>query len=41
MTQICEQFDGQVLKSMGDGLLMYFASAVKAVKCAQEIQQIS
>lgn len=39
MTQLCEQFDGQVLKSMGDGLLMYFASAVKAVKCAQEIQQ--
>ncbi|MGE5658824.1 MAG: AAA-like domain-containing protein [Actinomycetota bacterium] len=39
MTELCQQFDGQVLKSMGDGLLMYFASAVKAVKCTQEIQK--
>ncbi|MGL4376773.1 MAG: AAA-like domain-containing protein [Microcoleaceae cyanobacterium] len=38
MTQLCQQFEGQVLKSMGDGLLMYFVSAVKAVECAQEIQ---
>jgi class 3 adenylate cyclase len=39
MTKLCQQFEGQVLKSVGDGLLMYFVSAVKAVKCAQEIQK--
>jgi class 3 adenylate cyclase len=39
MTKLCQQFEGQVLKSMGDGLLMYFVSAVKAVKCAQEMQK--
>jgi class 3 adenylate cyclase len=38
MTKLCQQFEGQVLKSVGDGLLMYFVSAVKAVRCAQEIQ---
>ncbi len=38
MTRLCQQFEGQVLKSVGDGLLMYFVSVVKAVKCAQEIQ---
>src|SRR5919199_1794896 len=32
MTKLCQQFEGQVLKSVGDGLLMYFVSAVKAVK---------
>ncbi|MCG8368390.1 MAG: protein kinase [Pseudanabaenales cyanobacterium] len=35
---ICCQFDGQVLKFMGDGLLMYFVSAVQAVASALEIQ---
>jgi class 3 adenylate cyclase len=39
MTKLCQQFEGQVLKSLGDGLLMYFVSAVKAVKCAQEMQK--
>lgn len=39
MTNLCQQFEGQVLKCVGDGLLMYFLSAVKAVKCAQEIQK--
>lgn len=39
MTKLCQQFEGQVLKSVGDGLLMCFVSAVNAVKCAQEIQQ--
>ena len=38
MKQVCEKFDGRVLKSTGDGLLMYFVSAVKAVECAVEIQ---
>lgn len=39
MQQICEKFEGQVLKSLGDGLLMYFISAEKAVASAIEIQQ--
>jgi len=39
MAKLCQQFEGQVLKCLGDGLLMYFVSAVKAVKCAQEIQK--
>lgn len=39
MTRLCQQFEGQVLKSVGDGLLMYFVSVVKAVQCAQEIQK--
>ncbi|MDJ0706255.1 MAG: protein kinase [Leptolyngbyaceae cyanobacterium MO_188.B28] len=38
MEDICGQFDGQVLKSMGDGLLMYFVSAVQAVAGALEMQ---
>ncbi|MBE7382511.1 MAG: protein kinase [Leptolyngbya sp. SIO1E4] len=36
---LCRQFEGRVIKSTGDGLLMYFASAVQAVKCSLEIQQ--
>lgn len=39
MTKLCHQFEGEVLKSMGDGLLMYFVSAVKAVDCSQIIQK--
>jgi len=39
MTNICIRFEGQVLKSTGDGLLMYFASATNAVACAVEIQK--
>lgn len=39
MRDICNRYEGQVLKSMGDGLLMYFNSAVKAVSCTQEIQK--
>lgn len=39
MTRLCEQFEGRVLKSTGDGLLMYFTSAVQAVACALEIQE--
>ena len=40
MRRICEQFEGRVLKSTGDGLLMYFISGVKAVECAVEIQKV-
>jgi adenylate cyclase len=39
MRQLCQQFEGRVLKTTGDGLLMCFSSAVKAVECAIEIQQ--
>ncbi len=39
MTRICGQFEGRVLKTTGDGLLLYFSSAVKAVECAIAIQQ--
>ncbi|HEY9295183.1 MAG TPA: AAA-like domain-containing protein, partial [Phormidium sp.] len=40
MTQVCEQFKGRVVQDTGDGLFMYFASAVNAVACAQEIQKV-
>ncbi|MBL1174428.1 MAG: hypothetical protein FWK01_04805 [Pantanalinema sp. GBBB05] len=39
MKRICEQLEGRVLKFTGDGLLMCFSSAVKAVECAIEIQK--
>ena len=39
MRDICREYDGKVLKSMGDGLLIYFASAVNAVSCAITMQK--
>lgn len=39
MSELCQRFEGRVLKSTGDGLLMYFTSAISAVACAVEIQQ--
>lgn len=39
MGQLCQCHGGQVLKTLGDGLLMYFVSAEKAVLCAIEIQK--
>lgn len=39
MTRFCEQYEGRVLKFTGDGLLMYFTSAVQAVACALETQK--
>jgi class 3 adenylate cyclase len=39
MQQLCQQYEGRVLKSTGDGLLMYFASAVQAVSCGLQIQR--
>ncbi|UBF25340.1 hypothetical protein K9N68_27620 [Kovacikia minuta CCNUW1] len=39
MTRVCEQHEGRVLKFTGDGLLMYFHSAVQAVACALETQK--
>jgi class 3 adenylate cyclase/transcriptional regulator with XRE-family HTH domain len=38
ITQVSQQFEGQVLKSIGDGLLLYFPNVNNAVNCAQEIQ---
>jgi serine/threonine protein kinase/class 3 adenylate cyclase len=35
----CKTFEGRVIKSTGDGLLMCFASAVQAVSCGLEIQR--
>jgi serine/threonine-protein kinase len=39
MTTLCNAHEGQVLKSTGDGLLMFFASAVQAVNCGLSIQR--
>ncbi len=39
MANICRQFEGRVLKSTGDGLLMYFATAIQAVGCATEVKK--
>lgn len=38
ITRICEKRHGKVLKKTGDGLLMYFESAVEAVACALQVQ---
>ncbi|UZQ54831.1 adenylate/guanylate cyclase domain-containing protein [Trichothermofontia sichuanensis B231] len=40
MRKVCDSFEGQVLKSTGDGLLMSFNSALKAIECAIEIQKL-
>ena len=39
MSEDCQKHGGQVLKFTGDGLLMYFHSAVQAVACALESQK--
>jgi class 3 adenylate cyclase len=39
MRTICTQHHGSVLKTTGDGLLLYFASAVQAVACALAVQR--
>lgn len=38
INELCQRFEGRVLKTIGDSLLIYFASAVKGVACGQEIQ---
>jgi class 3 adenylate cyclase len=38
ITQSVQQYEGQVLKTTGDELLIYFPSPVNAVNCAQDIQ---
>ncbi|MGB3292333.1 MAG: hypothetical protein WBB01_04965, partial [Phormidesmis sp.] len=39
IAELCEFFEGQVLKTVGDGVLMYFVSAVQAAACAVEMQK--
>jgi class 3 adenylate cyclase len=39
MRRLCETRGGAVLKTTGDGLLCYFASAVEAVACALDMQK--
>jgi len=39
MREICQRCHGRVIKSTGDGLLMYFDNAMDAVACALEIQK--
>ncbi|PZO47713.1 MAG: hypothetical protein DCF15_18705 [Phormidesmis priestleyi] len=39
ISEMCEFFEGQVLKTIGDGVLMYFVSAVQAAACAVEMQK--
>ncbi|HEY4301006.1 MAG TPA: adenylate/guanylate cyclase domain-containing protein [Candidatus Didemnitutus sp.] len=39
MRAACEKYSGSVLKTTGDGLLLYFTSAVNAVTCSMKIQR--
>ena len=39
IAETCSDYGGTVLKSTGDGLLIYFVSAVEAVSCGLDIQQ--
>ncbi|AIE88100.1 adenylate/guanylate cyclase domain-containing protein [Fimbriimonas ginsengisoli] len=39
MTNLCRSHGGQVLNTMGDGMLLCFTSAVDALSCAVEIQR--
>ncbi|HET7535838.1 MAG TPA: adenylate/guanylate cyclase domain-containing protein [Candidatus Didemnitutus sp.] len=39
MRELSQQHQGSVLKTTGDGLLLYFASAVQAVACALAVQR--
>jgi adenylate cyclase len=39
IAETCSDYSGTVLKSTGDGLLIYFVSAVEAVSCGLAIQQ--
>jgi class 3 adenylate cyclase len=39
MRALCAEYEGEVLKTTGDGLLLTFASAVQAVACALAMQR--
>lgn len=38
VTELGQQYEGQIFKSTGDGWLIYFPNTINAVNCAQEIQ---
>jgi len=40
-TKLIEQFNGSLIKEMGDGILISFDLASEAVRCAIEIQRAS
>ena len=35
---VISQFDGEMIKEMGDGIFLKFSSAIQAVRCANTIQ---
>ncbi|HEY9761773.1 MAG TPA: adenylate/guanylate cyclase domain-containing protein [Trichocoleus sp.] len=37
--ELCEAYEGTLLKTTGDGVLVYFVSAVQAVSCGLEVQR--
>ena len=37
--ELCDFFEGKILITVGDGVLMYFISAVQAAACAVELQK--
>src|SRR6478609_3453936 len=39
LSPLVRQYQGRIVKVMGDGVLVEFASAVNAVACAVELQQ--
>lgn len=39
MVELCQKFEGKVIKHVGDGLLIYFLDVTKALICATEIQK--
>ena len=39
VTPIFAQFNGEILKEMGDGILIKFSSAIEAVRCAVVVQE--
>ena len=38
ITNVISEFNGEMLKEMGDGILLKFTSAIEAVRCATQIQ---
>ena len=38
VTNVISEFNGEMLKEMGDGILLKFTSAIEAVRCANQIQ---
>ena len=38
VTNVIAKFNGEMLKEMGDGILLKFTSAIEAVRCSDQIQ---